>query len=245
MSSPVFTENSPFARGTQAPHVGEVMTLQNTMNKAIMLFGLTLVAMAVGWLILPNAFVAPLAIAAFVLSLVCAFKKEPSPVLYVTTIAVLSLAVGRVSGMLETTQYEGIVSQAVIATLVVLGVVFALYRSGRFRSSPRMTKIFTAVMIGYAAFCLVNFGMMLFGLNDHPWGMRTSVEIFGIPLGAILGVLAVLLGAYSLILDFEFIENGVNMRIPEKYGWTAAYGLIFTIIWLYFEILRFIAIVRQ
>lgn len=244
MSSPVFTENSPFARGTQTPNAGEVMTLQNTMNKSVMFFGLTLVTMAIGWLFLPSGVALVASLAAFVLVIVATFKKEPSPALYTTAIGLYGLAIGVMSKFLET-RYEGVVGQAVLATIVVIAVVFALYRSGRFRSSPRMTKIFTALMVGYIAFSLINLGLMLTGLNADPWGMRSSVEIFGIPLGLLLGGLAILLGAYSLVLDFEFIENGVRMRIPEKYGWTAAFGLMLTIIWLYVEILRVIAIARN
>ena len=88
-------------------------------------------------------------------------------------------------------------------------------------------------------------GLMLFGVTTDPWGLNTGVEVFGIPLGVILGVLAVLLGAYSLVLDFDFIQKGAANRIPKKYQWTGAFGIMVTVIWLYLEILRLIAIMRR
>ena len=76
------------------------------------------------------------------------------------------------------------------------------------------------------------------------WGIG-GMEIFGIPLGLIIGVFAVLLGAYSLVLDFEFIRNGVANRMPAKYEWTGGFGIMVTVIWLYTEILRLLAITRN
>ena len=69
--------------------------------------------------------------------------------------------------------------------------------------------------------------------------------ITGIPLGLVLGALAVLLGAYSLVLDFDFIQKGVQQRVPKKYAWTGAFGIMVTVIWLYLEILRMLAIARD
>lgn len=243
MASPVFTENSPFVKGA-GPNTGtDVMTFENTMSKTVMLFLLTIATMAVGWIFLPIGLAVVCAIAALVLSLIIAFKKEVPPAMYIATTGIYGLAVGAISGYLETI-YPGVVIQAVIGTLTIIAVVFGLYRSGRFRSSPKMTKFFVAAMLGYLAFSLVNAGLMLTGLNDQPWGMR-SVEIAGIPLGVILGIFAILMGAYSLILDFEFIENGIALRIPSKYGWDASFGLVSTVVWIYIELLRLLSILRN
>ena len=87
--------------------------------------------------------------------------------------------------------------------------------------------------------------MIFGGANSNPWGLRGDVEIAGIPLGLILGAFAVLLGAYSLVLDFDFIQKGVQQRVPKKYAWTGAFGIMVTVIWLYLEILRMLAIARN
>jgi uncharacterized YccA/Bax inhibitor family protein len=75
------------------------------------------------------------------------------------------------------------------------------------------------------------------------FGLR-SVEIFGVPLGAILGVLVVFLAAYSLVMDFESIKSGVQGGAPRVFGWRAAFGILMTVVWLYIEILRLLAILR-
>src|SRR5690606_19128899 len=129
------------------------------------------------------------------------------------------------------------VMQAVIATLCVVGVTLWLFASGRVRASKKATKIFLIALIGYAAFSLINVVLMLTGAVTDPWGLRTGVEIFGIPLGIVLGVFAVLLGAYSLVLDFDFIQRGARNGAPKAYGWRGAFGVMLTMIWLYLEIL--------
>ncbi|TPW93743.1 Bax inhibitor-1/YccA family protein, partial [Schumannella luteola] len=143
-------------------------------------------------------------------------------------------------------QWPGIISQAVLATLSVVGVTLALFASGKVRASAKATKVFLIAMVGYLLFSVINVFVMIFGGADaNPWGLRGSVELFGIPLGLILGVFAVLLGAYSLVLDFDFIQKGVQNRIPKKYQWTGAFGIMVTVIWLYTEILRLLAIARR
>ncbi len=59
-----------------------------------------------------------------------------------------------------------------------------------------------------------------------------------------MGLLAVVLASYSLVLDFDFIQRGVRSGAPRRYGWTAAFGLVVTIVWLYVELLRLFAILR-
>lgn len=222
----------------------EPMTYENTISKTVFLFVLVVVGAAVGWwmpiLMLPGAIVG------LVLGLVNAFKKEPSPALIIGYAAAQGLFLGGLSMSMESV-YPGIVMQAVLGTFAVFAVTLLLFRSGKVRTSPRMTKIFLIAMVGYLVFSLVNVGMMIFGsgeIADSAWGLRTGVSIMGIPLGVIIGALAVLLAAYSLVMDFELVKNGVDRRVPEKWGWSAAFGIMVTLIWLYVEILRILAILR-
>ena len=76
------------------------------------------------------------------------------------------------------------------------------------------------------------------------FGLRSSIEIFGIPLGLIIGVFVVIMAAYSLVLDFDQIQRGVRNGAPRVYGWVGAFGIMVTVVWLYVEILRMIAILR-
>jgi uncharacterized YccA/Bax inhibitor family protein len=229
------------------PAATEPMTIEGTLRVSFGNFAVLLVAAAIGWVTVP---VVPFlwigaAIVGFVLALVNIFRKEPSPPLVLAYAAVQGVFVGGISAFYEA-QWPGIVSQAVLATFVVVGVTLALFASGKIRASKRATKIFMIAIIGYAAFSLINVFVMLFGGADaNPWGLRGNVDIAGIPLGLILGVIAVVLGAYSLVLDFDFIQKGVQQRVPKKYAWTGAFGIMVTVIWLYLEILRMLAISRN
>lgn len=232
--------------GAQQPPVitpsDKPMTYENTISKTVALFLIVLAFGAVGWFV--PALMIPGAIVGLVLGLVNSFKKEPSVPLIIGYSVAQGLFLGGISMTFEAL-YPGIVSQAVIGTLSVFGVTLLLFRSGKVRTSPRMTKIVLVAMVGYLAFSLVNVGIMIFGgAGGNPWGLRGSVELFGIPLGVIIGGLAVLLAAYSLVMDFELIQNGVRNRVPEKWAWSAAFGLMVTLIWLYVEILRILAILR-
>jgi uncharacterized YccA/Bax inhibitor family protein len=134
--------------------------------------------------------------------------------------------------------------QAVLGTFSVFFVTLLLFRSGKVRTSPRATKIFMVAIVGYLVFVVVDILLSVFGVVPGMFGAR-GILLFGwLPLGVVVGLLAVLLAAYSLVMDFEFVKNGVENRVPRKYGWSAAFGLMVTLIWLYIEILRIIAIVR-
>lgn len=250
MASPVFTRNQNFnpRDGYRPPAIrdesynGSVMTLENTMQKTVMTFTVLLVMAAVGWFV--PILTLPAAIVALVLGLVNSFKKEPSPALIIAYAVAEGAMIGGFSSILNN-QYPNIASQAVLGTLCVVAVVLTLYKTGVVRASARATKVFLVAMIGYLLFSLINFGLILTGASDDPWGLRGSVHIFGMPLGLVLGAFAVILGAYSLIMDFTFIERGVQNRLPEKYGWTAAFGITVTVVWLYVEILRMLAIARR
>lgn len=230
-----------------APAEGEVMTIEDTIAKSVGTFALLLVGAGIGWITadtIPFLWIGA-AIVGFILALVNIFKKEPSAPLILLYSGVQGVFVGGISSFYEA-MFPGVVVQAVIATLVVVGVTLALFASGKIRASKKATKVFLIAMVGYLVFSLVNVGIMIFGgAGGNPWGLRGSVEIFGIPLGVILGVFVVILAAYSLVLDFDFIQKGVNNQAPRKYGWTGAFGIMVTVIWLYLELLRMFAIARD
>ena len=212
------------------------MTYGDVINKTVFSFALLLVGALVGWQ-LPGLML-PAVLIGLVLGLVNSFKKEPSPALILLYAAVEGVFIGGLSGVLESL-YPGIAVQAVAATLSVFAVTLALYRSGKYRATPKMTKMFMIAMIGYLVFSLVNFGMMMFGVTEGMFGLRSGW------IGLAIGALAVLLATYALVLDFTSIEQGVRNGAPEKYSWTAAFGLTVTMVWLYVEILRIIAIIRE
>jgi len=231
------------------------MTVEDTVFKTLALFGVLVVTAVVGWIwtmssvsVTSGPNVAPMIIGGlggFVLAMVAIFKKKPSVPVFVAYAAFEGLFVGGISAFFEF-QFPGIVVQATLATLSVVGVTLALFASGKIRASARATKIFMIAMVGYLVFSLVNLGLMLFNvpLAGGAFGLRSSIEIFGIPLGVIIGVFVVIMAAYSLVLDFDQIQRGVRNGAPRVYGWVGAFGIMVTVVWLYVEILRILAILR-
>ena len=171
-------------------------------------------------------------------------RKKIRPGLIFAYAAAEGLFVGGISAYFEFL-WPGIVIQATIATLAVVGVTLALFASGKVRASKRATKVFMIAMIGYLVFGLINVGLMIFNvpMAGGPFGLY-SQEVFGIPLGLIIGVLVVIMAAYSLVLDFDSIQQGVRNGAPRQFGWMGAFGIMVTVVWLYIEILRILAILR-
>lgn len=227
------------------------MTYDDVIVRTAMMFAVIVGVGAVSWVLATTPATAGLgfmlmvggALGALALGLVNSFKREPSPVLILLYSVFEGAMLGAFSGVMNAV-YPGIVVQAVTGTLAVFLFMLVAYRIG-FRLTGRGKRILLFAVGGYALFSLVNFGLMVLGVNDSPWGMRTSMEIMGIPLGLILGPLAIFMAALCLAMDFESIENGVRYGLPKKYAWAGAFGLVVTLVWLYLEILRLLAILRD
>lgn len=223
-----------------APSAGPAQTGRLTYNdvvsKTVLMFGALVITAVIGWQI--PALMLPGVLIGLVLGLVNSFKREPSPVLIMLYAAAEGVFLGGISRVIDDL-YPGAAVQAVIATFSVFAVTLALYRSGKYRATPKMTKMFFIAMGAYLVFSLVNLGLMLFGVTDSMFGLRSGW------LGLAIGALAVLLATYSLVLDFTQIQRGVEQGAPAKFAWTAAFGLTVTMVWLYVEILRIIAILRE
>ncbi|MET3951815.1 Bax inhibitor-1/YccA family protein [Arthrobacter sp. UYEF36] len=183
------------------------------------------------------------ALGGFVLALVNTFKKQPSPALILAYAALEGLFLGGLTRILDGI-YPGVGLQAVIGTLSVFAVTLLLFKNGKVRATPKAMRFFMIATIGYAVFALINMVMVWTGAVDSPFGLRTEIEIFGIPLGVFIGVLAIGLAAFALIMDFTSIEAGVRSGAPQRFSWTAAFGLTVTLVWLYVEIIRLLAILR-
>lgn len=172
-------------------------------------------------------------IGGLVTALINVFKKQPSPVLVMAYAGFEGLFLGGLSGTLEYF-YPGIALQAVVGTLAVAGTVLVLFRMGILRTSPRLNKIFMVAIIAYMLFGLVNIGtMLLLGEN-----LRDGM------LGLAIGGIAVVLASYSLVMDFEDVQHAAEAGMPRKYAWRLAFGVTVTMVWLYVEILRILAILR-
>ncbi|OAN42104.1 Bax inhibitor-1/YccA family protein [Microbacterium sp. H83] len=248
-----------------APPAGAIetdrMSVEDTVWKTAGLFAILLVTAAVGWVWTLGGLSAPEynpyggaavnmlpwivgALGGFVLAMVISFtsRKKVRPALIFAYAAFEGLFIGGISAFFEV-RWPGIVTQATLATVAVVGVTLALFASGKIRASKKATKVFMIAMIGYLVFSLLNLVLMWTGVNQNAFGLF-SQPVFGIPLGLIIGVLVVIMAAYSLVLDFDQIQQGVRNGAPRKYGWLGAFGIMVTVVWLYVEILRIIAIAR-
>jgi uncharacterized YccA/Bax inhibitor family protein len=259
--NPVFGRSKQFARGgyatfdTRTPSATDLqgmydaptvtrrntarMTLDDVIMRSAALFGTLLVtAAAVFVLVEPDdAALGPLvfggAIIGLVLSLVISFSKKIRPPLMFAYAVAEGAFVGGIS-LLFNSLYDGIVMQAVLGTLGAFAAMLALYRFGVVKATPKFTKTLMIAGVGYLAFGVINLVVSLI----------TGNSAYDSPLGWLIGAFGVGLASFFLVLDFDFVEQGIRNGLPEEYAWTAAFGLMVTLVWLYIEILRLLAILR-
>ncbi|MGW2093111.1 Bax inhibitor-1/YccA family protein [Promicromonospora sukumoe] len=212
------------------------LTYDDVIIKTGGLLALLVVVAAATWTLAPGLWIFGM-IAGLVLGLVNAFKRNPSPVLIILYTVAQGMFLGGISMFFEA-QTNGVVLQAVLATVVTFAAALALFKSGKVRVTPKFTRWLIIAMVGYAAFSLINLVLVWTGVLGG-WGMR------GGTLGIIIGLVAVGLAAASLIVDFDSIKRGVEAGAPAKMAWSAAFGLLVTLIWLYLEFLRLLSIFQS
>ena len=241
----------------QAPSATNVdmrrMTYDDVIIRTVGMFAVILVSGALSWNLVTSTDESTAGLGAMamlagvfgslILGLVNSFKREPSPVLILVYAVFEGLMLGGLSGFMEA-RYEGIVVQAVLATVATFAIMLAAYSYGGFRVQGRWRRVLIVASLGYGLFCLINLGLMMTGATTGAWGLR-SITIMGIPLGVVLGIFAVIMASFFLAVDFESIDNGVRNGLPRRYAWAAAFGLVVTIVWLYVEFLRLLSYFRD
>ena len=125
--------------------------------------------------------------------------------------------------------------EAVVATMVTFGVMLALYMTGVIKVTKKFQSIMLVALVSYLVLGLGNLIWAMFGGGD-------GMGIYGTGFGPIVAVLGVLIAAFFLLLDFEAISQGIKLGAPERESWRMAFGLLVTLIWLYLEFLRLLAI---
>lgn len=211
------------------------LTYDDVIVKTAGLLGILVVTGALTWIFAPGLVFIGL-IVGLVLGLINAFKKNPSPPLIIAYAAAQGVFLGGISFFFEG-QWQGVVLQAVLATAATFAACLVLFRSGKIRVTPKFTRWLLVAMGGYLLFSLINLGLIMFGVLDG-WGARQG------PFGILIGLFAVGLASASLIVDFDAIKRGVEGGAPAKFAWSAAFGLVVTLVWLYLEFLRLLAILR-
>ena len=224
------------------------MTYDDVIIKTGITFGVIVVGAVLGWMTFTISMAAAVVlsgvatIVAFGLAMANTFMRITNPALVLAYAAFEGLALGAISAAFET-RYPGIVIQAVVATLVVFGVTLALFASGRIRNSPKLARFTLIALVSFVVFRLLTVLLELSGAVDTTAVGRMTV--MGIPLGVVVGVVAVLIGTFCLIQDFDRVKVGVEYGAPARAAWTCAFGLAVTLVWMYLEILRLLSYLRN
>ena len=220
------------------------MTYDDVVVKSLMCFGLLLVGAVAGWMTgivaLSAAMLVAFAACAVTLGLALfiQFSKKVRP----GAIVVYSLVEGFVLGALSCAfemMYPGIVVSAVLATLVVIGVTLGAFTMGFVRNSNTLTRV--AGIGSFAFFIYYMASLFLSGTGLVNMTAVRNTTIFGIPLGVIIGVLAVFFGVLCLVRDFDAVKVGVANNVPEKYSWLCTFAIMTDVIWIYLEILKILS----
>lgn len=220
------------------------MTYDDVVVKSLMCFGLLLVGAVAGWMSGMVAIGAAMlvALAACVVTIGLAvfiqFSKKVRPGAIVAYSLVEGFVLGALSCAFEM-RYPGIVVSAVLATLVVIGVTLGAFTMGFVRNSSTLTRVAGIGSFAFFSYYLFSFALSLTGFVN----MRAvnNITLFGIPLGLIIGVLAVFIGVLCLVRDFDAVKVGVANNVPEKYSWLCTFAIMTDVIWIYLEILKILS----
>lgn len=234
------------------------MTIGGTMMATLVLFVLLLVTSWIGWSQVTQtseAFVDsqgvtqtqiqtnfpgwiwfPM-IVAVVLGFVTVFKPKLARITAPLYALGYGFAIGAISHMYNL-QWDGIVLQAVGATLAVFGVMLFLYATRIIKVTKKYVMVVVAAMGGIFVLYMAAWIATLFGGDITFFNEPT-------PLGIGISVVIVIVAAANLAINFAFIEQASNDGAPKYMEWYGAFGLMVALIWLYLEILRLLSLLRQ
>jgi uncharacterized YccA/Bax inhibitor family protein len=245
-----YTDPSQWGTGVPGGPVTQVdqgrMTIDSVVQKTGLTLGLTILAAAATWLVTPNPATQPIgplyalamvgALGGFALSMVNSFKRVVSPALVLAYAVLEGIFVGAFSKVIEAQFGGGLVIGAVVGTMAAVGGTLAAYKFFIIKVTDKFRRFVVAAMFGFVALSLLDFVLSFFKADFGFNGFST--------MGLISSVVGLGLGILMLILDFDFVERGVAAGLPERESWRAAFGLTVTIVWIYIELLRILAILR-
>ena len=178
---------------------------------------------------------------AFGLSMANSFKRVISPALVLAFCALEGVALGAFSKYVDsvygTGSSGGIVVQAVIGTFAAFAGTLAAYRFFDIKVGNKFRMGVIAAMFGMIGLGFLEVILGLFG---------TGLGVYGFGFtGFLFSLAGLVLGIFMLILDFDFVENGVRAGLPERESWRAAFALTVSLVWIYTNLLRILAIMRR
>ncbi|MET9733079.1 Bax inhibitor-1/YccA family protein [Streptomyces sp. NPDC006458] len=238
--NPYAQQDLQYGTPPQAPSTTGRMTMDDVVMRSALTLGTVTIGAVLAWVLLPVSSTSyglaiGAAIIAFVLAMVQSFKRKASPALILSYAAFEGVFLGVISEMYNSV-WSGAPFQAVLGTMAVSAATLVVYKAGWVRVTARYARIGMAIALAFILVMAVNLLLVAFGVAEDG-GLRS----FG-PLGAIVGIIAIVLGAFFLTLDFKQIEDGIAYGAPREESWLAAFGLTMTLVWIYVEMLRLVAI---
>lgn len=229
------------------------MTIDSVVQKTAITLGVVVLFAAATWVMTPEVTdqtsLAPLytlalvgALGGFALSMVNSFKRVVSPALVIAYAAVEGIFIGAFSKVIEAafaspeTGRGGLVIGAVVGTMAAVAGTLAAYKFFHIKVGAKFRMWVVGAMFGFVAVSMLDLVLSFFGAS---FGFNG----FG-AMGFLSSVIGLGLGVLMLILDFDFVERGIAAGLPERESWRAAFGLTVTIVWIYIELLRLLAILR-
>lgn len=240
--------------GTPTLTTSDRMSIDSVVQKTVLTLGMVILGAGATWILTGDIFDSVTgevrssaiqqlytlslvgALGGFVLSMVNSFKKVISPPLVIAYALLQGVAVGALSKVLDAQYGGGIIVGAVLGTVAAFGGTLAAYRFFDIKVTPKFRMWVIGMMFGFVGLALLDLVLGFFGADFGFNGFGT--------MGLISSVIGLGLGVLMLILDFDFVEKGIAAGLPERESWRAAFGLTVTIVWIYIELLRILAILR-
>ena len=237
--NPTLSDKAFEGFGHRYVEANQAMTLQGTVNKTGILLLLLFITAAWVWNmsytgtqnIMP--WMLGGIIGGFIMALVTMFKPKLAPITAPLYAMLEGLALGAISVFFET-RYPGIVVQAIGLTMGILLALLMAYKSGLIKATENFKLGVTAATGGIFLVYMGSFILRLFGIN-MPFIHESGL------LGIGFSLFVVVIASLNLVLDFDFIESGVDNGAPKYMEWYGAFGLVVTLVWLYLEILRLLS----
>ncbi|MER6169268.1 Bax inhibitor-1/YccA family protein [Streptomyces violaceorubidus] len=245
--NPYAQPDQQFGAPPQAPATTGRMTMDDVVIRTASTLGVLVVTAALAWALLPvddaninrsYGIGIGAALIGMVLALVQSFKRKPTPALILSYAAFEGVFLGVVSSVVDNRIADGAAMQAVIGTMAVFAGVLIAYKAGWIRVNRRFYGFVMAAALGFVILMAVNLLFAVFGGGDG-LGFRSGA------LGVVFGIVGIILGACFLALDFKQVEDGLAYGAPREEAWFAAFGLTLTLVWIYLEFLRLIAILNS
>jgi uncharacterized YccA/Bax inhibitor family protein len=232
------------------------MTIDSVVEKTGITLGLLTLSAAVTWFLIGDlnsadiseadaaqgtayAFAMGGALIGFALAMVNSFKKVISPALVLAYALVEGVFIGAFSKVVATWVGDpSIVFQAVLGTVVAFAGTLAAYKFFNIQVTDKFRKVMMISGFAIIGVLLINFVLSLTGVFESG-GLRGFNT-----LGLLVSCALVIYATFCLILDFDYAEKGIAAGLPERESWRVAFGLTVTLVWIYIELLRILAILR-